>query len=77
MLTNDRRNFYSQQYFQHAQKTPTNKTYCNGRKRSQTYIYELHNDWWRTHTDGNVFYAGPIRKYTQVDVGFVYVWGGF
>ena len=68
MLT-DERNFYSPQFFQHAERIPTNKTNCNGRKRSQTHTYELHNDGWRTHTNGNEFFSGPIRKYTQVDVG--------
>ena len=46
-----------------------NKTNWNGRKRSQTHIYELHNDGRRTHTNWSEFYSGPIRKYTQVDVG--------
>ena len=41
----------------------------NERKRSQTHTYELHNDGRRTHTNWNEFYSGPIRKYTQVDVG--------
>jgi len=69
MFTNDRRNFYSPQFCLHAQKIPTNLTYWNGRKRSQTHTYELHNDGWRQHTNGNEFYSGPNRKYTQVDAG--------
>ena len=46
--------------FQHAQKNLTNKTNCNGRKRSQTHIYELHNDGRGTqcHTYGNKFDVG-------------------
>jgi len=55
--------------FQHAQNIPTNKANWNGRKRSQTHIYELHNDGRRTHTNWNEFESGPICKYTQVDVG--------
>ena len=44
MFTNDRQNFYSPHFFQHAQKNPTNMTNLNGRKHSQTHTYELHND---------------------------------
>jgi len=29
----------------------------------------VHNDGRRTHTNWNEFYSGPIRKYTQVNVG--------
>ena len=65
MITNGRRNIY----FQHAQTIPTNKTNWNGCKRSQTHTYELHNDGRQTHTNWNEFTSGPIRKYTQVDVG--------
>jgi len=53
----------------HALKVRTNKINCNGRKRSETHTYELHNDVWRTHTNWNKFHSGPIRQYTQVDVG--------
>ena len=55
--------------FQHAQKIPTNTTNCNRGKRSQAHIYELHNNGRLTHSNWNEFYSGPIRKYTQVDVG--------
>jgi len=34
-----------------------------------THTYELHSDVTRTHTHEGEVYAGPIRKYTQVDVG--------
>ena len=44
MLTNDERTFYSPHNVQHAQNISTNKTNCNGCKRSQTHTYELHND---------------------------------
>ena len=63
MLMNVRRNFSTCSKFQ------TNKTNCNGRNRSQTHTYELHTDGRRTHTNWNEIYLGPIRKYTQVDVG--------
>jgi len=44
------------------------------RKRSQPHPYELHSDVTRTHTHESEVYAGPIRKYTQVDVGGMFVY---
>ena len=56
-------------FFSTRSKTPTNKTNWNGRKRSQTRTYKLHNDERRKQTHWKEFYSGPIRKYTLVDVG--------
>jgi len=74
MFTNDRRNIYSPQYFQHAQTIPTNKTNWNGRKRSQTHAYELHNDRRRTRTNGDEFHSGHIRKNKRLYVRGLKKW---